>query len=442
MWLGDTEAVKAFDEANRERAELTAAGFAADQVTACQTEKLDRLWDRLAEVPFYRDRPELAGRHLSHAPITPKATLKSDPWAFVRSGVGPYHRYYETSGTTGAPTPTPRLVVDMVWNAVSVAALWGRMLRPGSRVASLLPSDVVPVGDLIGAVTEYLGGTALRCYPFSQGICDWDRLDGLFSRYRPQHVFAAPGVLLQWTRLLKQRGRLSEVSAGVESLMLLGEVSTPALRYRLAQQWRARAQDGSYGSTETGTIAATCELDRLHLLLHSFIAEVVTQEAPEPVPVAPGRSGELVVTTLNSYARPLLRYATGDLVSVGAGADCACGLALPVLTVHGRSSDQVVVDGVTLAAEPLEQVVYTTPGVTGYMLQLKHADPTAIRIVLERDVDFTGDDRAVCDSVRERVGEQLGVRLTQVVMVGQLTQASKAGGSQKYWKRTNVQWVD
>ncbi|MFJ9577552.1 phenylacetate--CoA ligase family protein [Streptomyces sp. NPDC101191] len=444
MIFADSVAVKAFEEGHEERLRITEAGFGSELVAERQRVKLDRLWDRLADVPYYRGLPAVAERAFTAAPLTPKAALKADPERFLREGAGPYHKYYETSGTTSVPTPTPRLVEDTVLNTVSVASLWSRVLRPGDRVASLLPSDVAPVCDLVAGVSEYLGCTMLRCYPFSQGMCDWDRLEVLFTRYRPEHVFAAPGVLLQWTRVLKSRGRLAEVAAGVRSLMLLGEVSTPPLRARLAEQWGARVLDASYGSTETGTIAAACEHDRLHVLEHSHVAEVA-EPGGEPVPAAPGAHGELVVTPLNNHARPLLRYGTGDLVTVGDGAGCDCGVALPVLTVHGRDTDGVALGGTRLTAEAVERIVYTTPGVTGYLMQLKSSDPGAGRLLLERDVDFDSavgtDPDELCRAVSERFAAD-GVRWTAVALVGQLPQTTKAGGSQKNWKRTNVQWVD
>ena len=437
MWLVNDNAVKAFDEAHRERTELQASGFAPEVLERSRAEKLDRLWDRLERVPRYRGRPGIAERSLADAELTAKDELKGDPAGFLQAGVGPYHKYYETSGSTGTPTPTPRLIEDMVWNTVSVASLWSRLLRPGDRVVSLLPSDVAPVGDLVASTAEYLGCTLLRGYPFSQGITDWDRLEALFANYRPQHVFAAPGVLLQWTRLLKQRGRFAEVSAGVETLLLLGEVSTPPLRARLAEQWGARALNVSYGSTETGTIAASCEHDRLHLLEHGHLAEVLADGRAETA--RGGSSGELVVTPLNNHARPLLRYATGDLVTITDG--CPCGITLPVVTVHGRSSERLSVAGQQVTVEAIERLVYTTPGITGYLVQLKRPDGEAARLVLERDIDFTGDEQAVRADVEAR-SAALGITWAQVVLVSQLPQTTKAGGSQKNWKRTNLQWTD
>ncbi|WP_063770148.1 phenylacetate--CoA ligase family protein [Streptacidiphilus melanogenes] len=441
MFARDSRALDLLDAAHREQTELDDHGYAKDAVDRQQQLKLDALWDRAVQVPYYRELPAVAARSLERLPVTPKSALKADPWAFVRSDaeVASFHKYYESSGSTGSPTPTPRLVEDAVWNTASVASLWRRTLRPGDRVASLLPSDVAPVGDLVASVAEYLDCTLLRSYPFSQGMCDWDRLEELFTRYRPQHVFAAPGVIIQWTRILKQRRRLEAVRESVESLMLLGEVSTPALRSRLALEWDARALDASYGSTETGTIAASCEHDRLHVLLPGQFVELWDGE--RATPLEPGRSGELVTTTLNNFARPLLRYGTGDLVTADVGTDCRCGVALPTLTVHGRESDGISVHGVPVSVAEVESVVYQEPGVTGYLIQLVRPEGHRARLVLERDVDFDGDEQALCDDVRERFAGH-GLLWDQVVLVGQLPTLTKAGGSQKNWKRTNVQWVE
>ncbi|MFY1587099.1 phenylacetate--CoA ligase family protein [Micromonospora sp. WMMD734] len=425
--------------AERERQTLAAAGFKPDVVTRIQGEKLAQLWERLDGSPRYRDLPHVRARDFAGAPVTEKQEVKADPFGFVRDD-GSHVRYYETSGSTGSPTPTPRAVEDVVWNTASVATVWSRTLRPGDRVASLLPSDVVPVGDLVASVAEHLDCMLLRCYPFAQGMCDWDRLEELFSRFRPDHVFVAPGVMLQWTRLLKQRGRLDAVRESLRTALLLGEVSTAPMRARLAALWDCRVIDASYGSTETGTIGAGCEHDRMHLLLPAHIAELRGEDGAIR-PARPGDTGELVTTTLNNHTRPLLRYATGDIGGVLPGDGCPCGLGLPVLTIHGRASDAVSVAGRPISVENVESVVYAVPEVTGYLIQLRGGDQPAARLVLERDVDFTGPPEPVAGRIRARFAE-LGVTWNSVVLVNQLPALTKAGASQKNWKRTNVEWLD
>ena len=390
---------------------------------------------------FYRDIGPFGWPAFTALPVTPKERLKADPWSFVATTLRASAKYYETTGTTGAATPTPRLAEDILWNAVSVAFAWREPLGPEPRVLSLLPSDVVPVGDLVASVCEYLGVPHARAYPFATGISDWDRVVGLLAALRPTALFLAPGVALQATRLLAQRGLLERAAESVDTLLLLGEVSVPAMRERLGQWWGARVLDASYGSTETGTLAAACPADGMHLLAGAVHAELADAEGGVS-PLRPGASGRLVVTPLNLHARPLLRYDTGDEVTVGDG--CPCGLATPTLTVAGRATDELTIGATRLSPRLVEEIVYGETTATGYVLEVDRA-AGRLRVLLERqvgadrDAEGTAGDAVVAAFAR-RAG--LDADAVRVVFVNTLPAATKSGGSQKSWKRSNIRFVE
>lgn len=343
MWLNRPSAVRAFHLAHTQRELLERYHFDPRLVRGIQRSKLELVWDRVADVPRYRDEPGVLARDLSMVPVMEQDELTAEPEAFLRPGLTGPIAYHESSGTTSVPTPTPRAAEDTIANAIAVSSLWHTVLTAEpQRVASLLPSDVTPVGNFVAAVNEYLGHTFLRCYPGVAGICDFDRLARLFGGYRPTVLFGVPGVLARWSRILESHGTLAEVSSSVRAILLLGEVSLPGQRATLSEDWSAAVFDASYGSTETGTIAATCRVGGLHLLEMGHMLEV--RRAGELLPARPGASGELVTTTLNNVARPLLRYATGDLVDVLTGR-CECGIPLPLVRVHGRGADRVALNG-------------------------------------------------------------------------------------------------
>jgi phenylacetate-CoA ligase len=400
--------------------------------------KLTQTWERATETPTYRELGQFSAAAFRELPVTSKDELKARPWDFVATELDDSAKYYETTGTTGRVTPTPRLAQDVIWNAVSVAEAWRAILNPHDRVAVILPSDVVPVADLVVSVCEYLDLPHSRVYPFATGICDWDRLLDLWQTLRPTTLFVAPGVALQLTRLLKQRGRLAELSQSVHSLMLLGEVSTEPLRQRLGDWWGATAYDASYGSTETGTLAATCSSGRLHLLTATNYFEVDTDQGLHPIRSQPTGSerGRLVVTPLNLHARPLLRLDTGDEVEIGG--DCDCGDLSPVLAVSGRSTDVIRVHGSELTIRTVEDLVYGTAEATGYLVEVD-SDGREARLLLERDVDA---DRSAEPAVRERLqrrsSDELGFSWDDVMFVNSLPSTTKSGGSQKSWKRSNI----
>lgn len=437
MLLSDPQAFRAFQAAEHELESLERCSFAPENVAMIQASKLARVWELALATRYYA--PLLGSKvpRLEGLPLTPKSAVKETPELFYVLGGRPSLKYYETSGTTGTPTPTPRLAEDIVWNTLSVASAWRRVVQTHDRVVSLLPSDVVPIGDLISYVCEYLGCCLVRCYPFAVGVCDWERLQQMFLRYQPTCLFAAPGVLVQCMRLLKARGTFMTLKQSVSKIMLLGEVSTAGLRRMLAQNWEAEVYDASYGSTETGTSAATCEAKRLHALGHSFLLEIHAGDRVHPL--QPGARGELVVTTLNNHARPLLRYATGDLVAVESGATCMCGLQLPTLTILGRKEERLCVNGVDLGVHAIEDAVYGIPGITGYMIEV-HGDGSQARLLLEKDIDFPGDGEQRIAGLKRAFAAH-GVVWDAVTLLHQLPSITKSGAGQKNWKKTNIRLV-
>lgn len=402
--------------------------------------KLAATWERARSTEAYAGIAECYSRSaLNRLPVTTKDDLKRDPWAYVAGGdLGLAVKYYETTGTTGTVTPTPRRPEDVIWNATSVAHAWKQLLGPNDRVLNLLPSDVVPVADLVADVCDLLEIVHTRAYPFSTGITGWDRVISLWERLRPTVLFAAPGVVLQLTSLLQRRTALATLAGTVREIMLLGEVSTPALRNRLAASWDARVHDASYGSTETGTLATACPAGAMHLLVDANYVELATASGVRPAEA--GATGRLVVTPLNLHARPLLRLDTGDVVKMLP--PCPCGWAAPAVEVQGRSSDTVRLHGKELTIREVETVVYGAAGAMGYLLELDR-DGTYGRMLLERDVE--ADRSAEADSltaVQRSSLQRLGTTWDDVVYVNSLPQTTKSGGSQKSWKRSNVRTLE
>lgn len=403
--------------------------------------KLAELWDRARRSLAYAGIGEFSRDEFSRLAATSKDDLKRRPWDYVAVNLDDSAKYYETTGTSGVVTPTPRNVDDIVWNTVSVGMAWRELIGQDDRVLIMLPSDLVPVADLVVNVSEYLRVPHAKAYPFSTGIVDWDRLIGVFRSLRPTMLFIAPGVAVQFARLLKQRGLIAEVRDSVRAVMVLGEVSTGPMRERIGQWWDATCFDISYGSTETGTLAASCVDGSLHMLTESNFFELRTDSGIEPVRSGDSpRSGTLVVSPLNTYARPLLRFDTGDQVTVGM--PCRCGDARPMVTVHGRVSDGITLHQVELTPRTVEEVVYSATTATGYLIEIE-ADGSYGRLLLERDIDADRSaEPALVEAVRAATAARIGIWWDDIVFVNTLAVTTKSGGSQKSWKRSNIRIME
>jgi phenylacetate-CoA ligase len=90
-----------------------------------------------------------------------------------------------------------------------------------------------------------------------------------------------------------------------------------------------------YGSREFSGIAYECQAySGHHIVAESFIVEILK----DGLPAKPGEIGEIVITDLNNYCLPFIRYRIGDLaVAIDNAIPCACGRGLPRIgTIEGR----------------------------------------------------------------------------------------------------------
>jgi phenylacetate-CoA ligase len=90
-----------------------------------------------------------------------------------------------------------------------------------------------------------------------------------------------------------------------------------------------------YGSREFSGIAYECEAHAgHHVVAEGYIVEILRDGKP----AAPGEIGEVVITDLNNYCMPFVRYRIGDLAeAMDPGAACTCGRgAARIGAIQGR----------------------------------------------------------------------------------------------------------
>lgn len=97
----------------------------------------------------------------------------------------------------------------------------------------------------------------------------------------------------------------------------------------------------AYGSQEAGLVAIECSNHcGLHVIPDRAVVEVLTKSSDVPMPTG---EGQLVITSLENWAMPFLRYCTGDIVKIEV-TKCLCGFSGSTLTrMDGRDSIYFVV---------------------------------------------------------------------------------------------------
>jgi phenylacetate-CoA ligase len=132
-------------------------------------------------------------------------------------------------------------------------------------------------------------------------------------------------------RYLQTRGR---VDVRPKALMSSAQTLPLASRKVIEEAFGCKVFD-KYGSREFSGIAYECDAHAgHHVVAEAYIVEVLRDGQP----VAPGEVGEVVITDLNNFCMPFIRYRIGDLAeALSPDARCACGRGAPRLgAIEGR----------------------------------------------------------------------------------------------------------
>lgn len=296
-------------------------------------------------VPYYRDlyrraniRPEQLDSvaALQGLPVTTREELRAaSPASLLAEGVDPGALLVErSSGASGVPilvrhTPRERdlyLLLRARTFALLSPQYGGRLTYVGLDSRTEEEKRRTPPGKL----------TVIECRQPVERI-----LQALLAS-RPDVLIGYPGVLSEVAQeaspaaLQQIRPRLTVTS---------GEVLTPSVRQLLLTAFAAPVTT-TYASTEFFWMGGECaQTGALHLLDDSLVLEVVDDDGR---PVLPGQTGNVVATSLHSFAQPFIRYRIGDVAvqgraPMGGAHGCSCGSPFSTLAaVQGRALDYLV----------------------------------------------------------------------------------------------------
>lgn len=171
------------------------------------------------------------------------------------------------------------------------------------------------------------------------------------------------------------------------------EPHSEAQRKRIEEMMGVKAYN-SFGMSEMcgPGVAFECkEQNGMHIWEDYYIVEIVNPETLEPVP--DGEIGELILTSINREAMPLLRYRTRDLTRILPG-KCACGREHKRLDrMKGRSDDMIILRGVNIFPIQIEKILMHFDELSSdYLITLTEASQDEMTVEVElNDAKFTDD---------------------------------------------------
>jgi phenylacetate-coenzyme A ligase PaaK-like adenylate-forming protein len=265
-----------------------------------------------------------------------------------------------TSGTTGRPKRV-FFTAEELARAVDFFALgMTAIAAPGGISAILLPGETpASVADLLSTALARSGrkgvilGAPNNCAEILKKINNFqaDCIVGL-----PAHIFA-----------IAHCG----IAKNVKSVLLISDFSANSLVKSIENLWSCKVFT-HYGLTESGYGGAVmCEArSGNHIRETDLYVEIVNPENGKILKF--GEWGEIVFTTLNRSAQPLIRYRTGDISRILPG-NCACGSELRCLDrILGRVNGGFIFEnGEKITMPELDEILYTIPDLKAFKASAK-----------------------------------------------------------------------
>lgn len=408
-----------------------------DELEQLQLERLEATLSRVyRNVPFYRRRFDELGfdpdelrsiAELQRLPFTTKADLiEGYPYGLFAVPLREVVRIHASGGTGTAAT-----VMGYTRNDVKS---WSNLMARMLVASGVTKDDVVQItfdyGLFTGAFGIHYGAERLGASVIPTSSGNTKRQIKIMQDYKTTALVSTPSYALHLAESMLEMG-VNPNALSLRRALVGGEPWTEEIRRRIEERLHVTATDNYALSEVMGPgIAGEClERNGLHVNEDHFLVEIVDPETLRPVP--PGRTGELVITTLTKEAFPLVRYRTRDLTSILPG-PCPCGrTSLRVHRIEKRTDDMLIIRGVTvhpssvdaalrdIAGAEQHQIVIERTGALDTATVLVEISETAFFDEMKRQSEFR-------DTIRRRLASELGVTF-EVKLVGRKTREGLAG---------------
>lgn len=391
----------------------TAETLSHDELAALQLKGLQKSLRRVWCNDFYRERLSVKGisspediKSLDDLPKLPFFTKDDfrDAYPLKMNCVDRRElmEFHQSSGSTGTP-----VVMAYTKNDLNQ---WAECMARCYAMAGLEKGDAFQIMPTFGLFNGGFGcyhgcrKAHLFCVPASSG-----NTERQIKLMRDFHVKGFCSVVSYVPRLIEKLDADPNGDFDIPSLkvgIFGSETFSDELRRRIEKRLHIECFD-IYGMTETGGIGTTGQDCKAHNGIHvwedQYITEIIDPVTGEVLP--DGEYGEVVFTSLNREAMPIIRYRTRDISRILSREKCACGrTSLRIDRITGRTDDMLIVKGVNFYPRQVEEALMEIPGVKDeFQIVLEERDGmTDVTVNVEAEEGVTG--HMVAKHLREKLG--------------------------------------
>lgn len=391
-----------------------------EEILRIQNEKIVKQVKHVYEnVPYYKKLMDEKGvmpddiksvDDIKKLPFLTKNDLREAyPYGLLGTDLKNCVRIQSTSGTTGK-----RVVAFYTQNDID---LWEECCARAIVAAGGTNEDVCQVcygyGLFTGGPGLNGGSHKVGCLTLPMSSGNTDRQIQFMMDLGSTILCCTPSYAAYIGETLKEKGYKPEdnkLKAGIFG----AEPWTEEMRRDIEASLGIKAYD-IYGLTETSGPGVSFECEEqtgMHINEDHFYAEIIDPETGEVLPE--GSKGELVFTSLDKEAFPLLRYRTRD-ICVLTRKPCSCGRThVKMSKPMGRSDDMLIIRGVNVFPSQIEAVLLNEGYSANYLIEVDRVNNTDtldvnVELTPEQFSDVTSDIQAKEKALEAAMRTMLGI---------------------------------
>lgn len=379
-----------------------------------QVERLRETIRQAAQSPFYGKLLEEKGitpdsvrstADIAKLPFTTKEDLRSNyPFGLVAVPLDKCVRLHSSSGTTGNPT--------VVLHSQKDLDAWSEQVARCMYMIGLRSSDVFQntsgYGMFTGGLGFQYGAERLGALTVPAAAGNSKRQIKFITDFGTTCLHIIPSYATRLAEVMQEEGVDPKRDTKLHTICIGAEPHSEEQRKRIEKMLGVKAYN-CFGMSEMNGpgVAFECkEQNGLHIWEDYVIAEIVDPVTLQPV--ADGEVGELVLTTLNREAMPLIRYRTRDLTCFITG-DCPCGRThRRIARFQGRSDDMIILRGVNFFPIQIEKILMQYKELGGnYLITLEtinNSDEILVEVELS---DLFTDDYPALQKLTKSIVREL-----------------------------------
>jgi phenylacetate-CoA ligase len=392
-----------------------------EEIEQLQLERLQSTLNRVyRNVAFYKRRfdqlkispDDIQNKSdLTRFPLTAKEDLRqSYPYGMFALTLRDVVRIHASSGVTGKSAVTGYTRNDLQhWSQLTA-----RVLSAGGVTKDDVVQITFKYGLFTGAFGLHYGAELIGASVIPMSTGNTGKQMTIMQDYKTTALVSTPSYALFLARSIARQG-IDPKSLSLKLGLFGGEPWSDSMRRDIEGSLFISATD-NYGVSEVmgPGVAAECECKNgLHIYEDHFIPEIIDPQTLKTLPS--GSEGELVLTTLNKEAFPLVRYRTRDMTSLDYS-PCACGRTLVRMKkVLRRSDDTLFIKGIKVFPSQIEAILMEAEGVEPHYQiiadRLEGADILELKVEVTEDV-FSDEIKSlqnIAAKIERKLREVIGV---------------------------------